>query len=337
MVNAWPQAGEMSVASITRLLNSKGVGFPRWKTVADFVQVCREALSDTGVNPDTEIGTMELWHTIWKQLNDVHLGNAEMHSIVLDGEDLSTDLDSAESRVHGRSIGHVPRHASDGRLCSTLDEILFKRWFGYRGTELLDWAERGQPLAAFELGILLTLRGLLPEGSLFVRRAASLDPRLELNLRLDPADKLYGRIPSDICHRVGIGYAYEGLTDAAQEWHDYARSLNGIPMIGVLSPPGRHAVPADVLDLQPVRHAPLDPNEVLEVDTAYHEVYGWTPEPKEDREILSMPLSPLSDAELFMSSAPEQHSSQDDDSESPEPDGRQPRTAPAESVHPPAR
>ncbi|MEV4176479.1 hypothetical protein [Nonomuraea sp. NPDC049709] len=250
------------------------------------------------MSPDAEIGTLESWHASWKHLNDLHLGNAdEGPATVLGDEDSRAGHGSAGPDVHGQPVGHVPRHASDGRLWSTLDEILFRRWFGYRGTELLDWAERGQPLAAFELGILLTLRGLPAEGSLFLERAASLDPRFTLNLRLGPVGKLYGRIPSDICRRVGIGYAYEGRSGVAQQWHSYARSLNGIPMIGILSPPGRHVVPADVLDLQPVRHAPLDPNEVFQVDTAYHEFYDWTPESSGDREILPMPLPAAADME----------------------------------------
>lgn len=289
MVHAWP-AAEMSQASLTRLLKGQGVKFPRWKTVAGFIHVCREALTKTGVNPDVEIGSIESWYARWKYLNDLHLGNTDENSRVLDDEGPSAGHDFAGSAASGRLIGHVPRHASDGRLCSTLDEILFKRWFGYRGTELLVWLEREQPLAAFELGVLLTLSGMRAEGALFLERAGSLDPRLTLHLMLNPTDKLYGRIPSDICHRVGTGYAYEGSTDIAQQWHSYARSLNGIPMIGILSSPGRHAVPADVLDLAPVRHAPLDPNEVIEIDMAYHEVYDWTPEPKEDCEILPMPL-----------------------------------------------
>ncbi|MFG6196297.1 hypothetical protein [Nonomuraea sp. JJY05] len=95
-----------------------------------------------------------------------------------------------------------------------------------------------------------------------------MDSRLTLNLRLNSVDELYGRIPSDIYHRVGIGYVYEGLADVTHQWHSYARSLNGIPMIGILLLPGRYAVPIDVPDLQPVRHAPLGPNEVLQIDMA---------------------------------------------------------------------
>ncbi|MGI5273273.1 hypothetical protein ACQEUU_29280 [Nonomuraea sp. CA-218870] len=290
----------MSVASLTRLLNGQGVKFPRWKTVAGLIHVCRHALAGTGVNPDVEIGSIESWHTRWKHLNDLHLGNTDEYPTVLDEEGPQSVDGFVGSSTHGQPIGHVPRHASDGRLCSTLDEIRFRRWFGCRGTELLDWVERGQPLANFELGILLTLRGLLADGAVFLKKAASLDPRLALQLMLNPADKLYGRIPSDICHRVGTGYALEGRTEVAQQWHSYARSLNGIPMIGILSPPGRHAVLTDILE--PVRHAPLDPNEVLQIDIAYHEVYDWTPEPQGDCEILPMPLSAAEESKVVETS-----------------------------------
>ncbi|MER7504796.1 hypothetical protein AB0L05_28930 [Nonomuraea pusilla] len=302
VVRDWPKAGEMSVATLTRLLKGQNVRFPRWKTVADFIQVCRETLARTGVGPDAEIGTIEAWHTRWKHLNDLHVGNVN-EPPAAPGDDPYAQADSALSgnQAHDQ-VSYVPRHASDSRLCSTLDKILIQRWFGRRGTDLLDWAHRGQPLATFELGILLILRrGLLLDGSEFLRQAASLDPRLTLSIRLNPEDKLYGRIPSDICHRVGSGYAYEGLAEVAQQWHNYSRSLNGIPMIGILTPSGRHVVPADVLDLQPVRHSPLDPNEVLQIDTVYHEVYAWTPEPKEDHEILPMPLPPLADTEVTSS------------------------------------
>ncbi|GAA3710888.1 hypothetical protein GCM10022224_090420 [Nonomuraea antimicrobica] len=309
ILNGWPPPGEMSGPSLTRLLKGQGVRFPRWKTVAGFVHVCRDTLAETGVDPDVEIGSIGSWHTYWKQLNDLHLGNADECPAVLDNEDAGAGRDVAGPNIHGQPISHVPRHASDGRLCSALDEILFKRWLGYRGTELLDWVEKRKALPTFELGILLTLRGQ-SEGSIFLERAASLDSRLTLNLTLNPPDKLYGRIPSDICHRVGTGYAYEGQADLAQQWHAYARSLNGIPMIGILSPPGRHAVPADVLDLQPVRHAPLDPNKVLQIDTAYHEVYDWTPEPKGDCEILPMPPPPAEETGTAEISVALQSSSQ---------------------------
>ncbi|MFI9559805.1 hypothetical protein [Nonomuraea endophytica] len=297
VVRDWPTPGEMSAASLTRLMKGQGVKFPRWKTVAGFIHVCRHALVRTGVNPDIEIGPINAWHVRWKYLNDLHLGNIHEASVAPDESGSPAGLVLSDSKAHASHIGHVPKHASDLRLWSTLDEILIQRWFGRRGTELLDWAHRGQPLAIFELGILLTLRGLLAEGSQSLRQAASLDPRLGLSLSLKPDEQLYGRIPSDICRRVGIGYAYEGLTEVAQQWHSYARSLNGIPMIGILEPPGRHVIPADILDLQPVRHSPLDPNEVLQIDTVYHKVYAWTPEVKDDHEILPMPPPSLIEME----------------------------------------
>ncbi|TKK89750.1 hypothetical protein FDA94_07600 [Herbidospora galbida] len=271
----------MSNATLTRLLKGQCVRFPRWRTVANFIRVCRDSLESTDVNADVEIGTLEEWHARWKHLNDLHLGNATAAI----GQSASVNGLSAESQV-----AYVPRHASDSRLLATYEHIRVNRWFGPRGAELLDWAKRGQPLAAFELGILLLLRGLRTEGSESLQQAAGLDDRLQLTLRLREDEQLYGRIPSDICRRVGIGYAFAGSTNVARQWHEYARSLNGIPMIGILEPPGRHAMIDDVI--ASVRHSPLDPGEVLHIDAVYHGVYAWTPESEEEHEILPMP--PLS-------------------------------------------
>ncbi|MEU8202001.1 hypothetical protein [Streptosporangium sp. NPDC049046] len=246
-------------------------------------------MEQTGIDPDEALGTMADWHQ--RYCSYLHNGaprQADEEAVVdrAAGKTLSSASEpNASAGSIDQSVGNTTgstASAGTGLGSSKSDSPERKRmltWFGPRGVDLLGWADKQQALAAFELGVLLLNAGSLAEGGEFLRQAAQRDPRLALKVSLRQGAYLYGKIPKDICRRVAVGYSWCGLDEMSRQWQRYAQSLDGIPVIGVLSPLGRHAVMDDVLELNPTRHAPLEPNQVQQIDIAYCEVYTSLPEP----------------------------------------------------------
>ncbi|MEV0974811.1 hypothetical protein [Microtetraspora glauca] len=272
----------MSKTAVHDILNGLRLTPLRWETVSSLVHACRKALEQTGIDPDEALGTVADWH----QRYCSYLHNGAPQQEAAEAGDLPTGAispvltpDTRVQDIESRTRVTTAEAGSGVSRSHSPDRSRMLMWFGPRGAELLDWAGERQALAAFELGVLLLNKGSLAEGGEFLRQAAQLDPRLTLKVNLRQGAHLYGKIPKDICRRVAVGYSWRGLEVNARQWRHYAQDLDGIPVVGVLSPVGRHAVADDVLELNPTRHAPLDPNEVQQIDIAYCEVYTSLPEP----------------------------------------------------------
>ena len=224
---------------------------------------CRKALEQTGIDPDEALGTMADWHQ--RYCSYLHNGaprQVDEEAAVDHAADKTLSSTSTYNASTG-SIGQFVDNAAGGAASTgtgygfsrsnSPDRSRMLKWFGPRGVDLLDWTDKQQALAAFELGVLLLNGGFLAEGGEFLRQAAQRDPRLALRVNLRQGAYLYGKIPKDICRRVAVGYSWQGLDETARQWRRYAQGLDGIPVIGVLSPLGRHAVMDDVLELNPTR------------------------------------------------------------------------------------
>ncbi|MFE3454958.1 hypothetical protein ACFXJ8_39150 [Nonomuraea sp. NPDC059194] len=146
-------------------------------------------------------------------------------------------------------------------------------WFGPRGTQLAYDADADDPLATFELGILLVNWGSISEGGELLRRAGQLDERLVLETGLfRPNDLLYGKVVQHVFSRVASEYEAAGLLQKADRWDRIARSYAGTKeAIALLAAPsGRHACVA--------QHVSLDPVQVSSIKSVYWRSYALNPD-----------------------------------------------------------
>ncbi|GGS97854.1 hypothetical protein GCM10010156_65080 [Planobispora rosea] len=176
-----------------------------------------------------------------------------------------------------------------------------RNWFGPRGPQLLQGAEEGSALDAFELAILLINRGSTHEGAQFLRYAGSWENRLTLDFEdFRDGDQLYGMIVKDVCRRVGAAYDHAGYSIKADMWSRYAETVTSAAPIALLTRAsgGRHARNRS-------RYCPFDPNQVQEIESFYWHAYATDPDntsfTERDRRMLSAILAdrPVSDAYLF--------------------------------------
>ncbi|MER5643574.1 hypothetical protein [Streptosporangium sp. NPDC002524] len=145
--------------------------------------------------------------------------------------------------------------------------------FGHRGVELLDGAEAGNALYAFELAILLINSGSVHEGGEFLRMAARLDSKLTVDFEpFRTGDRLYGKIVKDVFARVGTAYENAGYPVRAAEWAFRAGLFTGSDPIAMrIAHHARHVRTPD-------RHAPFDPVQVQQIESLYWRAYAFDPD-----------------------------------------------------------
>ncbi|MGS2640303.1 hypothetical protein [Streptosporangium sp. G12] len=145
--------------------------------------------------------------------------------------------------------------------------------FGYRGVELLEGAEAGNALHAFELAILLINSGSVHEGGEFLRMAARLDSKLTLDFEpFRAGDRLYGKIVKDIFVRVSTAYENAGYPIKAAEWAFRAGLFTGAAPVAMrIAHQARHVRTSD-------RHAPFDPVQVQQIESFYWRAYAFDPD-----------------------------------------------------------